>query len=326
MILRQLGKTDLLLSPIGLGTYPLGGTDWAYGWGPQDDRESIKTMCHAIELGVNWIDTAPVYGLGHAETLVGKAIKEMSKHPIIATKCSLVWDDHRRISNNLSSKSLVNEAEQSLRRLGVDVIDLYQIHWPHPKDQIEIGWEALVRLKEQGKIRYPALSNFSVQQMERLNELHPVASLQPPYSMLERRIEEEILPFCGENQIGVLPYSPMQKGLLSGKMTRERIENFPDSDHRKRDPQFQEPQISIHLTLVEELKELAACYDKTAAQLAIAWVLMNPEVTSAIVGARNPYQIEETVQAGEWELDAQTINDITDLLQKHQDQLRMTSK
>lgn len=326
MILRQLGKTDLLLSPIGLGTYALGGTDWAYGWGPQDDRDSINTMCHAVEMGINWIDTAPVYGLGHAETIVSKALKEMPKSPFIATKCGLVWDDHRRVSNNLSSKSLIQEAEQSLKRLGVDVIDLYQIHWPHPKDQIEMAWETMQKLKEQGKIRYAAVSNFSVQMMERLHEIHPISSLQPPYSLLERRVEEEILPYCGENGIGVLPYSPMQKGLLSGKMSFERIANFPDSDHRKRDPQFQEPQISIHLELVDALKEVAACYDKTAAQLAIAWILMNPEITSAIVGARNPDQIEETIQASEWELDSMTINEVNELLQTHQDKLRSLAK
>lgn len=322
MKLNQLGQTDLYLSPVGLGSFPLGGADWPYAWGPQDDKASINTIHKALDLGVNWIDTAPVYGLGHAEKIVGKAIQGMKERPVIATKCGLTWDVNRQVVPKLTKQSVLREVEASLKRLNVDVIDLYQIHWPNPKDQIEEAWEAMIQLQEDGKIRYPAVSNFSVPQMEKLHSKHPIASLQPPYSLVKRRIEEEILPFCKKNSIGVIPYSPIQKGLLSGKMTLERTLKFPESDHRKRDPDFQEPWLSIHLELVDGLKSIVEKFGKTVAQMAVAWVLAHPAVTSVIVGARHPDQIEETVQAGNWILSSETLDEIHNLLQIHQEKFR----
>ncbi len=322
MKFNQLGKTDLLLSPIGLGTFPLGGEGWPYAWGPQDDKASVRTIHKALDLGVNWIDTAPVYGFGHAEEIVRRAIKDMKSRPIIATKCSLIWNDQIQVTSNLSKQSVISEAEASLKRLQIDVIDLYQIHWPNPKHQIEEAWEAMSQLQKDGKIRYPAVSNFSIQQMERLQSINLIASLQPPYSMVKRHVEDEVLPFCEKNKIGVIPYSPIQKGLLSGKMTVERALQFPETDHRKRDPDFQEPWLSVHLDLISKLKVIADKFNKTVAQLAIAWVLSHPAVTSVIVGARHPGQIEETIHASEWELSSEIKREIQILLVEHQKKLR----
>jgi len=314
---RKLGWTDVRLSTIGLGTWAIGGGNWSGGWGSQDDRESISTIRHSVELGINWIDTAPAYGLGHSEEIVGKAIETLNDRdkPFIATKCGLRWDKEGNISPCLKKNSIRKEIELSLRRLQIDTIDLYQIHWSRPDEEIEEGWEEIAKLVKEGKIRYAGVSNFSVGQLDRVRAIHPVASLQPPYSVLRREIEDELLDYCALNKIGVIVYSPMQKGLLAGKFNKERIKNLPDDDPRRRDNNFQEPLLNGNLKLVEELCVLAEKHGKTVAQLAISWVLRRPEVTAAIVGARRPSQIEETSAAGEWELSEEDIAAVDKLLE-----------
>lgn len=315
---RELGWTDLNLSTIGLGTWALGGGGYEFGWGPQDDKESIATIRHALELGINWIDTAPVYGLGRSEEVVGKALKGLRDQPIIATKCSLVWDEDGEISNCLKKESIRSEVEASLRRLKIDAIDLYQIHWPTTEEEIEEAWGSIGDLIKEGKVRYAGVSNFNVNQLKCIQPIHPVASLQPPYSMVERGIEEELLDYCAANDIGVIVYSPMQKALFTGKVTGEWVQNLPHDDHRREDPHFQEPKLSANLELVEGLRSMAQKSGRTVAQLAITWVLRRPEVTAAIVGARRPSQIEETVLAGEWVLSKEDIAAIQMLLDKRQ--------
>ncbi len=311
---NRLGWTDLGLTTIGLGTWAMGGGGWSFAWGPQDDDESISTIHRAIELGISWIDTAPVYGLNHAEEVVGKALKGLKEKPIIATKCGRVWDEDGNISGCLKKDSIHSEVEESLGRLGIDVIDLYQIHWPIPDEDIEEAWGAIADLIREGKVRYGGVSNFSVEQLKRIHPIHPVASIQPSYSILVRDIEHELLSFCEENNIGVIAYSPMQKGLLTGTFTSERMQNLPEDDHRRRDPMFQEPELSNNLAFVEKLCSVAEKKGKTVAQLAISWVLRRPEVTAAIVGARHPFQIEETVVAGELMLSKEDIDAIDMLL------------
>jgi len=311
---RKLGYTDLHLTTVGLGTWAMGGGDWKFSWGPQDDRDSIAAIHRAIELGVNWLDTAAVYGLGHSEELVARALAGMKEKPIIATKCSRVWDEQGNIGSDLSWKGIHRECEDSLRRLQVEVIDLYQIHWPIPDEQIEEGWSAMVDLVKAGKVRYIGVSNFSVAQLKRIQPIYPVASLQPPYSMLRRDIETELLPYCRQNQIGVIVYSPLQKGLLTGKVTPEWVASLPDDDHRKRDPMFNEPRLSEIMTLVEFLKGIASKHSRSLAELAIAWTLRRPELASAIVGARRPEQIEETAQAGDWVIPAEDLEAIEKFL------------
>ncbi len=304
----------MYLSTVGFGTSALGGTHWKYSWGPQDDNESIKAIIHAVEKGVNWIDTAAVYGLGHSEIIVGKAIKELPSRPIIATKGGLVWDNNGNISGNLKKESIRTEVERSLQRLGIDVIDLYQIHQPNPVDDIEEAWCTVADCIQEGKIRYAGVSNFTIAQLSSIQKIYPPASLQPPYSMLNREIEKEILGYCAENDIGVIIYRPLQMGLLSGKFTKERIASLPQNDRRSRNPYFQEPQLTITLTLIENLREIAEKNGRTMAQLALSWVLRRCEVTSAIVGARHPLQIEETVDASEWTLSNDDISAIEILL------------
>jgi len=320
---RKLGWTGLNLSVIGLGTFAIGGGDWAYGWGPQDDNESIAAILRALDKGVNWIDTAPVYGCGHSEEIVGKAIKGLSSKPIIATKCGLHCDKAGDIIFRLSRESIRAEVEASLRRLNIDVIDLYQIHWPNPDRDIEEAWATIAELVKEGKVRYAGVSNFNIEQLKRLQSIHPVASLQPPYSMLERGIEDKMLNYCRENNMGVIVYTPMQQGLLSGKFTRERLQNLPAGDLRHRDPHFQEPQFSANLELAEGLYPIAQKSGRTVAQLAIAWVLRRPEVTAAIVGARRPSQIEETVLAGNWVLSGEDISAIDRLIDKRERALNL---
>jgi len=314
---RKLGWTELDLTTIGLGTWAIGGGGWKFGWGPQDDKESISTIQRAVELGVNWIDTAAIYGFGHSEEIVGKTINELAERPIITSKCSRLWDDEGNITGNLKRDSIRSEIEASLKRLGLEVIDLYQIHWPIPDEDIEEGWGTLGELIKEGKIRYAGVSNFNVEQLKRIQTIHPVASLQPPYSMLQRGIEDNILDFCSSNNIGIIVYSPMQKGLLTGKITKERIQNLPEDDHRRRDPLFNEPLLGHNLQLVEELSSFAEKNGKTIAQLAIAWVLSHPEITAAIVGARHSPQIEETVVAGDWVLSNNDITTIEAILDKY---------
>ena len=321
---KKLGWTDLNLSIIGVGTWAIGGGGWEYSWGPQDDRESISTIRHALEKKINWIDTAPVYGLGHSEEVVGQAIKGLRDKLIIATKCGLVWDKDGNISHHLKKESIRSEIEASLGRLEIDVIDLYQIHWPDPDEEIEEAWSTIADLIKEGKVRYAGVSNFSAEQLKRVQPIHPVASLQPPYSMLERGIEEELLDYCSANNIGVIAYSPMQKGLLTGKFTRERVQNLPADDHRREDPHFQEPEFSANIELVKGLRSIAEKSGRTVAQLAIAWVLRRPEVTAAIVGARRPFQIEETVIAAESMLSREDITAIDMLLSKRQKALKLS--
>jgi aryl-alcohol dehydrogenase-like predicted oxidoreductase len=299
---RKLGYADLHLTTVGLGTWAIGGP-WKWGWGAQDDAESIDAIQRALDLGVNWIDTAAVYGMGHSEEVVGRAIAGRRDEVIVATKCGLVWDEgSTEAYGQLTAASVRREVEASLRRLDVDVIDLYQIHWPRPDEDIEEGWGTIADLVREGKVRYGGVSNFSVEQLKRVQPIHPVASLQPPYSMLERGVEEELLTYCAANDIGVVAYSPMQAGLLTGKYSRERIASLPDDDWRKRSSHFSEPAISATLALIERLRPIAERNGRTLAQLAVAWVLRRPEVTAAIVGARRPSQIEETVPAGDWVL------------------------
>jgi aryl-alcohol dehydrogenase-like predicted oxidoreductase len=313
---RKLGWTDLNLTTIGYGSWALGGGDWLWSWGPQDDQTSVATILRAMELGVNWIDTAAVYGLGHSEEVVGKALKKLTHRPILATKCSQVWDSAKNVSGRLKKASVNAELDASLRRLGVDEIDLYQIHWPTPDSDIEEGWSAMADMVKAGKVRYIGVSNFSVEQLKRIQPIHRIASLQPPYSMLKRGIEHDLLGYCAANQIGVVVYSPMQKGLLTGKF-QERLGHLAADDHRLTDQDFQNPRLKVHLELVEQLRPIAAKQGKSVAQLAIAWVLRRPEVTSAIVGARHPSQIEETFTAGEWVLTEEDKQLLDKLLVDH---------
>lgn len=297
---RKLGWTDLELTRVGLGTWAIGGGDWSFAWGPQDDQMSIETIHAALDQGINWIDTAPVYGLGHSEEVVGQAIAGLSQRPIIATKCGRHWTAEGQIYADLTASSIIREAEDSLRRLNIETIDLYQIHWPDPPEAIDEGWRAVGRLIDDGKIRYGGVSNFSPAQMRSVHDDHPIASLQPPYSMLRRQVEDEALSYCTEHEIGVIAYSPMQKGLLTGKVTEEWVESLPDDDHRRRDSQFRAPELAANIELADGLTQLAEETGHTAAQLAIAWVLRRPQVTAAIVGARRPDQISETAIAGSW--------------------------
>jgi len=316
---RKLGYSDLHVTRIGLGTWAIGGGGWDYGWGPQDDARSLATIDRALALGINWIDTAAAYGLGHSEEIVGRAVAGRRDEVVVATKCGLVWDEGDTSTHGrLTAESVRQEADDSLRRLGVDVIDLYQIHWPDPEEQIEEAWATIAELIEEGKVRYGGVSNFSVEQLERIQPVHPVASLQPPYSMLARDIEDDLLPYCAENDIGVIVYSPMESGLLTGKYDRERIEDMPDEDWRKDSTQFTEPELSANLKFIEGLRPIAEGNGKTLAQLAIAWVLRRPEVTAAIVGARDPGQIEETVEAGEWRLSEGDLAEIRSLLEERE--------
>ena len=312
---RKLGWTDLEITTMGLGTWAIGGS-WQWGWGEQDEKDSIATIHRAMDSGLNWIDTAPVYGLGNAETVVGKALAEMKDKPIVATKLGLCWGEGRRQSGRLKAASVRQECEDSLRRLGVDVIDLYQIHWPNPDEDIEEGFAEMAKLKDEGKVRYIAVSNFSVEQMERVGKIARVASLQPHYSMLNRGIEKEVLPYCASHEIGVVAYSPMAKGLLTGKVTKEWVASLPDDDHRKKGGEFNEPQLSVNAKLVDGLRGIAESRSHTPARLAVAWVLRRSEVTSAIVGARRPSQIEETAPAGDWEMSAEDVEAVQKLLDK----------
>ena len=314
MKFRKLGQTSLELSVIGLGTWAIGGTGYRYAWGKQDDDDSVKAIFRALDEGINWIDTAAVYGLGHAEELIGKMLKGVTDRPFIATKGGRMALSDGSLYGNLKRASIRREVEDSLRRLKVDAIDLYQIHWPDPREDIVEAWEEIARIVEEGDIHYAGVSNFTVEDMERIKDIHPIASLQPPYSMVKRDAEQDLFPYCAENGIGVIVYSPMQKGLLTGAFNLERAAALPEDDHRRRDPMFHEPQLPIVLDLVEKLKPIASRNNLTMAQLAIAWTLHRPEVTAAIVGGRNPRQVEETAPAGDHVLSQEEIDVIEDLL------------
>ncbi len=311
---KPLGRSGLELTRIGLGTWAMGGGDWRFGWGPQDDRQSIETIHRALDLGINWIDTAPVYGLGHCEEVVGKALAGLATRPIVASKCGRTWTAERQIVPRLKRASIQEEIEASLRRLGVEAIDLYQLHWPQPDEDIEEGWQTVADLVRQGKIRHAGVCNFSAAQLERIRPIHPVASLQPPYSLLNRAVEAELLPYCREHGIGIVAYSPMQKGLLTGKVDRAWLERLPAADHRHNDAQFQEPRLSANLAFVEGLKPISERHGRSLAELAIAWVLRRPEVTAAIVGARRTDQIESTIGAADVQLSADDLAAIDRLL------------
>jgi aryl-alcohol dehydrogenase-like predicted oxidoreductase len=301
MQFRTLGNSGISLSVIGLGTWAIGGGDWKFGWGDQDEGEAIQTITRAVERGINWIETAAIYGEGRSEELVAKAMQALpaGERPLIATKCGRVALGNGEIGKCLKRDSVIAECEASLKRLNVDCIDLYQMHWPEPDEEIEEGWQALVDLQKQGKVRHIGVSNHSTAQMQRLQQIAPITSLQPPYSMIARDVEQEILPFCGENNIGVISYSPMGKGLLTGTFSAERVASLSAKDHRSRDPRFQSPQLEINLTFVDALGQIAQGLGWTIPELAIAWVLRRPELTSAIVGSRRPDQVEGTVKAGD---------------------------
>ena len=307
---RQLGKTDLYITPIGFGTWAVGGGQWAGGWGPQDDQQSIAAINRALDLGINWIDTAPAYGLGRAEQVVARALKGRSERPYIFTKCAIRWHPDRSLYNSLTAQSVREEVENSLRRLETDVIDLYQIHWPDPEPEIEEGWATLAELKQEGKVRFIGVSNFNVEQMRRVAAIAPIDTLQPPYSLIKRDIEQEILPFAERQRIGVIVYSPMMSGLLTGKMTRERVANFPEDDWRRNDPEFQEPRLSQNLDLVERLRAIGERHGRSPGEVAIAWTLGHPAVTGAIVGGRRPEQVDGIIGAAEFRLSEAEVAEI----------------
>ncbi len=315
--LRTLGNSDLHLTPIGFGAWAIGGGNWEFAWGPQEDRESIAAIHRALDLGVNWIDTAAIYGLGHSEEVVARALKTTSHKPLVFTKCSMRWHQDRSIYRSLKADSLAEELEGSLRRLGVETIDLYQIHWPNPEAEIEEGWEALARFREQGKIRWIGVSNFSVAQMERARKIAPIASLQPPYSMLRRAIEAEVLPYARANGIGVINYSPMVSGLLTGKMTAERVAALPADDWRKRGVEFNEPNLSRNLKLVKLLREIGSGHGVSPGVVAVAWTLRNPAITAAIVGGRSAQQVEGLAPALDFRLGDEEYSGINAFLDEN---------
>jgi aryl-alcohol dehydrogenase-like predicted oxidoreductase len=315
--LRTLGNSDLRLTPIGFGAWAIGGGNWEFAWGPQDDNESIAAIHRALDLGVNWIDTAAIYGLGHSEEVVARALKTTSHKPYVFTKCSMRWHDDRSIYRSLKLKSLEEELHASLRRLGRETIDLYQIHWPNPEEEIEEGWAALQRFKEQGKVRFIGVSNFSVEQMKRALKIAPITSLQPPYSMLRRTIEQEILPFTMANNIGVINYSPMLSGMLTGKMTRERIAAMPQDDWRRRSVEFNEPRLSRNLRLVDLLREIGQQHNVQPGVVAVAWTLYHPAITAAIVGGRSAQQVEGIAPALQFRLTQEEYNRINAFLQEN---------
>ncbi len=301
--LRTLGNSDLELTAIGFGAWAIGGGNWEFAWGPQDDNESVAAIHRALELGINWIDTAAIYGLGHSEQVVARALTEWrGTRPLIFTKCSMRWNADRSIYRSLKATSLAEELDGSLQRLGVETIDLYQVHWPNPDEEIEEGWEALARLKEQGKVRWIGVSNFSVEQMKRAQKIAPITSLQPPYSMLRRAIEAEVLPFCQANNIGVINYSPMVSGLLTGAMTAERVAAFPADDWRRRAVEFNEPKLSRNLRLVDLLREIGSGHGVGPGVVAVAWTLHHPAITAAIVGGRSGKQVEGLAPAIDFQL------------------------
>ena len=320
---QKLGNADFKISPVGLGTWAIAGSGWEFGWGAQDDAESLATLEYAVERGVNWIDTAAVYGLGHAEEIVGRLLQSVppSRRPLVFTKGSLVWDPaSRQISHSLAPDSLAKEIDQSLRRLQVETIDLYQIHWPAfpaggPDEGIETAISVLAKARKQGKIRAIGVSNFDVTQLKRAQAVTEIAALQPPYSALMREVESEILPFCEQTGTGVIAYSTLQSGLLSGAMTRERITNLPDDDWRKnRSPDFQEPRLTRNLTLVEIFRRIGQRHGLTPAAVAIAWVLRKPVVSGAIVGARHPAQVDALLAAAEFRLNKDELAEIAPFL------------
>jgi aryl-alcohol dehydrogenase-like predicted oxidoreductase len=307
---KRLGNSDMELTPVGVGAWAMGGSGWAFAWGPQDDDESIAAIHEALDRGVNWIDTAAVYGLGHSEEVVARALQGRSNRPYVFTKCERNWNENREIYKSLKADSIRRECEASLRRLKVDVIDLYQIHWPEPDEDVEEGWTTLAKLKEEGKVRWIGVSNFNAQQLERCRKIAPITSLQPPYSAISPEIEAEVLPYCQQHGIGVIVYSPMKSGLLTGKMTKERVAAFPQDDFRKRAPAFQEPQLSRNLELADLMRRIGERHGRSAGEVAIAWALRHPAVTAAIVGMRSADQARGVLGSLDFRLSADEIAEI----------------
>ena len=310
---RKLGNSDLNITRVGFGAWAIGGGGWEFGWGNQEDNDSIEAIKRVLELGVNWIDTAAVYGTGHSEAVVARALKEWhGARPYIFTKCSMVWDEQRKVRTEYSADSIHRECEASLRRLQVSAIDLYQMHWP-PADNgtgLEEAWQTMATLQKEGKVRWIGLSNFNVEQLKRAEKIAPVTSLQPPYSLIRRQIEAEILPYCEKQGIGVISYSPMASGLLTGAMTRERAAALPANDFRSRGAEFREPRLSKNIELVERLRQVGQRLGRSPGEIAIAWVLRHPAITGVIVGARNAKQVEGVVGAADATLSKQEIAEI----------------
>ncbi|MFI9387730.1 aldo/keto reductase [Kutzneria sp. NPDC052558] len=307
----ELGGTGLEITPVGFGAWAIGGGGWEFGWGPQREDEAIAAIHRALELGVNWIDTAAAYGFGRSERTVGRALAGLDRRPYVFTKCSLLDDGTGRVRHSLDRDSILREAEASLQRLGVDAIDLYQIHWPIPDEDIEQGWAAMAELKERGLVRHIGVSNFDVKQLRRIQEIAPVATLQPPYSLIDRDAEAEILPFARHDNIGVIVYSPMGSGLLTGAITRERLAAMAEDDWRKTDPRFTEPQLSRHLALADRLRRVADRHGVTPGAVAVAWTLRNPAVSGAITGFRRPDQVDPILAAADLRLTDQDIAEMT---------------
>jgi aryl-alcohol dehydrogenase-like predicted oxidoreductase len=314
---KRLGNSDLEITVLGVGAWAIGGGGWAFGWGPQDDNESVEAIRAALDAGMNWIDTAAVYGLGHSEEIVAKALHGVSNKPYVFTKCARIWNEKGEIGKSLKADSIRREVEASLRRLKVDVIDLYQVHWPEPDEDVEEGWTTMAELQREGKVRWIGVSNFSADQMKRAQSIAPITSLQPPYSLVQREIEEAILPHAAATNVGVIVYSPMKNGLLSGRMTKARVENFPEDDFRRRSPYFQEPRLTATLNLVDDLSEIAGKYGCTVGEASIAWALRHPAVTGAIVGLRNKGQLDGVVKSATLNIEPADFQRIEDLLSKH---------
>lgn len=312
---HRLGDSEIFITRIGIGAWAMGGGAWQWAWGPQNDNDSISAIHEALDHGVNWIDTAAVYGLGHAEEVVARAIRGRGARPYVFTKCASVWDSEGRISASLKAASIRRECEASLRRLNLDVIDLYQIHWPEPATDIEEGWAEMARLKEEGKVRYIGVSNFNVEQMQRAQLIAPITSLQPRYSLIARDIEYSVLPFAKENGIGVIVYSPMYSGLLSGAMTRERVAKFAFDDWRRYDPNFHEPLLSRNFAITELLREVGDRHGRSAGEVAIAWTLAHPAVTAAIVGVRSADQLRGIIGAGDFRLTSTELDELENKLE-----------
>ena len=315
---RRLGNTDLDLTPVGFGTWAIGGGEWGMGWGPQAEKDSIESILEGLEAGINWIDTAHAYGFGLSEEVVGKAVKEWGQPVILATKCGVLPDENNFPRRFASRETIIEEVEGSLRRLQVDAIDLYQLHWPEPDENVEEACQTLLDLKQQGKILWPGVSNYSPAQLARAAALGPISSLQPRYSMLNHQIKEEgQMDWCRENNCGIVCYSPMESGLLTGKVNCEWIDSLPENDWRRHKPEhpvaalLHPPKLEPFLQLVEQLKTIAEPSGHTVSQLAVAWALRPPEVTSAIVGARRKGQIAETVRAAEWSLGQAELDAVT---------------
>ena len=308
---RTLGNSDLKITPLGFGAWAVGG-DWKFGWGPQPDADSISAIHRALDSGMNWIDTAAVYGLGHSEEVVRKAVADWNgARPYVFTKCGMLWDAAGNIDYSLRADSIRKECEASLHRLGVETIDLYQIHWT--ADELEEtleGWAEMAKLKQEGKLRWIGVCNAAVDEMEAMAQIAPITSLQPPYSLVKRSVENDQLPWCLEHNVGTIVYSPMGSGLLTGAMSRERLGNLPQGDWRRSNPEFQEPKLAENLALAERLKKVGARHGRTAAEAARAWVLRRSEVTGAIVGARHAAQIDGLIHGADLKLCTTEISEI----------------